>query len=164
MGALGIDWKILIGQLINFAILFFLLKKFAYKPFLDVLEKRRVKIEEGINNSKEAEMSLGKIRGERKDILEKGEKEARDMIIKAEATAALRAGEILALAEEEKKKMAELSKREIEKELAEQKNNREKEIIETTLLLAEKFLKEKINPAKDEELIRGFISSMKAKQ
>ncbi len=34
MEGIEIDWKIFIGQLINFSILFFVLKTFIYKPFL----------------------------------------------------------------------------------------------------------------------------------
>ena len=40
---LGIDWKILLGQIINFLVVLFVLKKFAYKPFLSVLNKRKIK-------------------------------------------------------------------------------------------------------------------------
>jgi F0F1-type ATP synthase membrane subunit b/b' len=52
---LTIDWKILIGQLVNFAILFFVLKAFVYAPFLSLMKKRREQIEDGIKKSKEAE-------------------------------------------------------------------------------------------------------------
>ena len=42
---LGIDWKLLIAQIINFLVLLFVLYKFAYRPILSMLEKRTKKIE-----------------------------------------------------------------------------------------------------------------------
>ncbi|MDP3735055.1 MAG: ATP synthase F0 subunit B [bacterium] len=50
-GKLGIDVRLLIAQLINFAVLLFVLKKFLYRPVLDVLERRRRQVLE--NEEKE---------------------------------------------------------------------------------------------------------------
>ena len=41
---LGVDGPKLIAQLINFAIVLFVLWRFAYKPVLEMLENRRQKI------------------------------------------------------------------------------------------------------------------------
>lgn len=76
MEALGINWKILLAQIVNFIILFWLLKRFALKPFLSVLKKRQTDIEEGIKKSEKAERSLQEIRNLAKEIKEKGAKEA----------------------------------------------------------------------------------------
>lgn len=51
---LGIDGKILLAQIVNFAILLFVLFKFVYRPVLDLLEKRSKKIEKGIHDAEEA--------------------------------------------------------------------------------------------------------------
>ncbi len=42
---LGLDVRLLIAQLINFAVLLFVLQKFLYRPLLDVLERRRRQVE-----------------------------------------------------------------------------------------------------------------------
>ena len=55
---LGIDGKILLAQIINFAILLFILWKFVYRPVLDLLEKRSKKIEKGMHDAEEAEKRL----------------------------------------------------------------------------------------------------------
>lgn len=54
LNALGIDWKILLAQFVNFAVLVFVLWKFAYKPIFKFLEDRKNKIEEGIKNAEQA--------------------------------------------------------------------------------------------------------------
>ena len=47
LGNLGINGKLFMAQLINFAILFFILRKFAYQPILKVLDERKDKIDKG---------------------------------------------------------------------------------------------------------------------
>ncbi|MBI3685123.1 hypothetical protein HY250_01845 [Candidatus Azambacteria bacterium] len=37
----GIDWRLLVMQIINFAILLFILKRYLYKPVMDMLERMR---------------------------------------------------------------------------------------------------------------------------
>ena len=43
----GWNWQLFLSQVISFSIVAILLRKFAYKPILAVLEDRRRKIEEG---------------------------------------------------------------------------------------------------------------------
>jgi len=44
MEGLGIDIKILIGQIITFLVLLAILKKYAYQPFLSIMEERQKKL------------------------------------------------------------------------------------------------------------------------
>ena len=47
----GVYWPNLIAQLILFAIVYFVLKSFAFKPIIAMLEERRRRIEEGQLNA-----------------------------------------------------------------------------------------------------------------
>ena len=57
----GIDWKLMIAQLINFAIVFFILRAFVYKPVLKLLDKRRQKIEDGLAFAEKSKAELASI-------------------------------------------------------------------------------------------------------
>ncbi len=46
---LGIEWKLLLAQIVNFVILFLVLKKFLYKPLLNFMNNRRQKIADGLD-------------------------------------------------------------------------------------------------------------------
>lgn len=48
MEALGINVPGLIGQIVNFLILFFLLSKFAFKPIVNMLDQRAARIKESL--------------------------------------------------------------------------------------------------------------------
>lgn len=67
---LGVDWRLLIAQLVNFIILFVLLKKLLYRPVLDLLERRRKLIEEGLQSAERSQERLAGIELERKQALE----------------------------------------------------------------------------------------------
>ena len=73
-----IDWKILVGQIINFAILFFVLKAFVYKPFLNLMKARRDKIEDGVNKTIEADKQLNKVQEMRQEMEKVTEEEKKN--------------------------------------------------------------------------------------
>ncbi len=160
MEDLGINWKILIGQSINFIILLYLLKRFVYKPFLGMLEKRREGIIEGIKKSEKAEETLRNVRAISESVKEKSEKNAQEVLKKAELRAQERAKEITDLAEAEKQKILSSARIAAEKEAEEQREVRQKEAIEKTFLLTEIFLKEKFTEEKDIKLVEEMASKL----
>lgn len=109
MENLGIDPKLIIAQLINFALLFFVFKKFMATPFLNYIKEERRKEEEKnkllaeLNKQtealdeqkknlrqeqkKEMEKAMVEIRSEtemvKQDLLSKAKKEADEIVSKA---------------------------------------------------------------------------------
>ena len=77
---LGLDWKLLLSQAVNFLILLVVLRQFAYKPLLKVLKERRGKIEEGLAKAEEAEHRLLEVDEIAKDKMKATEAEAMAMI------------------------------------------------------------------------------------
>ncbi len=55
---LGIDYRLIIAQLVNFAILLAVLYRFLYKPVLKLLHDRSTKIESGLKNAEAVEVKL----------------------------------------------------------------------------------------------------------
>ena len=66
---LGIDWRLLLAQVVNFLILLFVLRRFAYTPMLRFLEKRKNRIEKGLKEGKLATEKLLQIAKKEKEIL-----------------------------------------------------------------------------------------------
>ncbi len=161
MEELGIDWKILLGQLVNFAILLFLLKRFAYRPFIDLLEKRRRQIEEGVNKSQEAEKAMERISGLEQEAKNRGKEEARAVLKQAEDRAKEKSREVLSLAQAEKEKMLAEAKLLAVKEIEEAKKGNEERMIETALVAAGRFMEEHLDKEKDKELIEKIISELR---
>jgi len=72
----GINPLILLAQIVNFAILLFLLKRFLYKPILKILEERKEKVATSLKNAEEIEKRLESTKAEQEAILDKARSEA----------------------------------------------------------------------------------------
>lgn len=161
MSSVEIDWKILVGQIVNFAILFFILKAFIYKPFLNLLKTRREKIEEGINKSVEADKKLSKI-GEMKVDLERiNEEEKKKVLIRADEEAKKRLEEANKKAEEERSAILAKAQKDAEVLKESEKEATKKKTIENAFSLAEKLLKENIDEKKGKQIAEDFLSKLK---
>lgn len=73
MESLGLDIKLLLAQIINFGIMFFILSKFVFKPISKLIEERKKKIEEASVNSQKIEDRLLKLEEKEKSVLKKAE-------------------------------------------------------------------------------------------
>lgn len=81
---LSFDPKIFVFSLVNFAILFFILKKFLFAPLYDILEKRKTKIKESLGQVKKIEKEREIIGAEKEDIITKAGQESQKIIQQAE--------------------------------------------------------------------------------
>jgi F-type H+-transporting ATPase subunit b len=73
---LGIDWKLLLSQAVNFLLLLFVLRMFVYKPLLAAMNKRKEKIEEGLAKAEEADVRLREVGEISKKKLKEAEQSA----------------------------------------------------------------------------------------
>ncbi len=76
----GIESKLFIAQIINFAILLIILKLFLYKPIAQMLEDRKNKIKQGLDDAKNAKEALKIADTQKTEILKNAKKDA-DKII-----------------------------------------------------------------------------------
>jgi F-type H+-transporting ATPase subunit b len=83
----GVDWPHLIAQIISFSIVCVLLQRFAYKPVLRILEERRKKIAQGLEDAKKSAASLADAENQRREILRQAEQQAAQLIEEARAAA-----------------------------------------------------------------------------
>src|SRR6201987_1885971 len=84
----GGNWKFFLSQVIRFCIFSFLLRRFAYKPILAVLEERRRKIEEGQINAEKIKKELAEAEKRYQEIVTKANADAQKMIDEARESAA----------------------------------------------------------------------------
>ena len=84
---LGIDWHLLISQAVNFLLLLIILRLVAYKPLLDLLHKRRAKIEEGLMKADEADKRLKEVDQIGKEKIKEAESSALQILKRTESDA-----------------------------------------------------------------------------
>lgn len=126
----GIDWRLLLAQVINFFILLYVLKRFAYTPIINMLQERKNRIEAGMKASDDAKKRLSQAEQERTAILLKAEEEAVHLVSQSEKTAEDQAKMLLQSAHEKseqviaggQKKLAE-DQAKLQEEFAKQAHN-----------------------------------------
>ncbi|HVF69376.1 MAG TPA: F0F1 ATP synthase subunit B [Xanthomonadales bacterium] len=79
----GFEWTLFAAQIVNFLIIFWLLKKFLYKPVLKLLGERKKKIEDGLKNAEKAEKLLAETVQREEEILKKAQSEAKKLLDEA---------------------------------------------------------------------------------
>jgi F-type H+-transporting ATPase subunit b len=100
LSQLGIDWKLLIAQAVNFVLLFIILKMFVYGPLSKMLHERRQKIEEGLEKAKEADIRLRDINHLAVQKIKDAEQEGVKIIAQVELEAKDREAKLMAQARE----------------------------------------------------------------
>lgn len=129
----GIDWKLMIAQLINFAIIFVIFKAFVYKPILRLLDERKKKIEDGLSFADKAKAELENIEVLKSDEVKKAQQEGLSIVKAAEQSALKTRDEIVAGGEAEKQKLLATGKA----LLSEQKSRMEKGVYDQAVALVE---------------------------
>ena len=83
----GVDWPHFIAQVLSFLIVAAALYRWAYKPIQTVLEERRQRIKEGLDNAERIKGELARTEAQRQDVLGQANTEADRMIEEARAAA-----------------------------------------------------------------------------
>jgi F-type H+-transporting ATPase subunit b len=84
----GVDWPHFIAQCLSFIIVAGLLYKFAYKPVLSVLEERRNRIAESLDNAEKIKKELANAQTKAQEIMAQANAQGAKMIEEARAAAA----------------------------------------------------------------------------
>jgi len=151
---LGVDGKLLLAQAVNFLILFWVLRRYAYKPMLDFLESRTARIDQGLKDADVAHTKLIELEAKEKKVLEDARNEARVIRENAETNAKKRDAERLIETEEKAKRFLEDARLKIEEEKQKILSEAKKEIASIVTLSVEKILKEKIGTVEDKNFIQ----------
>lgn len=114
---LGIDWRLLIIQIVNFGILLFILKRYLYKPVVDMLEKRREHVQESVDLNEKMKKEIHDFEKQKASQMEQAKNEAKNII----TLASQRAQDLEAKAHEEAKIRSEATLEQARKVISEEK-------------------------------------------
>ena len=152
-----IDLKLLIAQVINFAIVFCILYFFALKPLMKVMRDRTKKIEKSMDDAHKIEEKLSRTDEEYSKAISKAKKEANIIMEKAGAQAEDRKKEMVIKAKEEIGQIINQEKANMQAEKAKTLKEIKREVADLVVVSVEKVLEKKLDSKKDEELIRRMV-------
>ena len=143
LAQLGIDWKLLLAQVVNFGILLFILKRYAYQPMLQLMDERAARIEKGLKDAEAAEQKLRSVEVEEKAILAGARQQAKELLVETDKAAKERDALKLSETEARVKKLFSDAETKLEDDRARMIEDAKRELSETVMLAVEKILKEK---------------------
>lgn len=159
--SLGIDWKLLLIQILAFLVLTWFLAKFVFPPITNMLEKRDEEIERAAKAAKEAEAKAEKAQAKVEALLRQARTDAADIV----ATAKDEARDIVAKAEEKSQAAADKivsdAHDEIGRQVAEARKILHNETIDLVGRATEKVAGKALTDHVDNKLIAKAISEVK---
>ena len=157
MAVLGIDWTMLILQLIAFLILVALLGKFVYPVFMRIIDERQSKIDESLAAASQAESRAASAQADIDAMLKQARAEASDIVTtaKAEANAAIEAAEAKAKARADQ--IVVDAHQQIEKDILKVKETLHNETLELVALATEKVVGKTVNETIDKKVISAAV-------
>ncbi len=149
---LGIDWKLLLAQAINFGILVYILKRFVYTPIIGVLEKRRQDIADTATKTAEADLRLQDIETEKQKVLSEARNQAKEIVSKAEVMSKKQVEETFKIAEQKANTIIAEGKISLERERSKIKSEIKSEIGSVVAAAVEKTVGDFMNKEAEEKL------------
>src|SRR3989338_2205551 len=138
-----IDWKLMIAQLFNFAIVFLVFYLLATKPLRKLMKEREETISKGVNDAKVNAEILEKTKKEYEEILVKARVEANKMSKDGKAEGEANKAKMIEEGKSELKMIIENGKKSLETEKIKTVEEARKDITFLATLAAEKIMADK---------------------
>lgn len=157
MEALGIDTKLLIAQVVNFALLFLIFKHFISKPFFKWLEKEKETDAERQRILTDLEEKEKALAVKEKEIVAASQNEATKIIQDAKKTALVTREEMIKKAQDE----VDIIKKKAQKQLDDEKKKLyievKKHLAETSAAVTKTVISEFVDEEKQQEIMRRVV-------
>ena len=150
----------ILTQALGFLVLLWLLKKFAWKPLLTLIDERRDKISSEFSSIERAKTELSRLEEDYKAKLADIEAQARIKIQEAISEGQRISIEIQEKAREESKKIIAKAKANIELEISKAKVELRNQMATIAIKAAEKILKEELSGDRHKRLVSDFIENV----
>ena len=153
MGDLGISWQGLLGQIINFGLLFLLLYFVAYKPIRRMLDERSNRIKVSMDQAEEIKEQMAKTEERVREQLEAARKEGQDILAQAGQMGERLKEEVRDEARQEAEMIVARARTEIGRERDETIDELKRQFVDLAITAAEKVISETLDREKHRQLI-----------
>ena len=162
MEALGINLGLLIIQLIAFTIVFLTLNAWVYKPMLDMMETRKKKIGQGLEDARVAAEARANAEKDAAKIIADAQAEASKVVREATERAEVASKDVRASAEAESTKAREAAMAEAELERGRILGDLRGQVAALAIAAANKLVGEALDEKKQRALLDEFFSGVKS--
>ena len=158
---IDINPGLLFVQIATFLFAIVILWKFLWKPLAKFMEKRTHAIEQDIANAKKSREQAEEMEAQYKARLAQIDEEARGILRHAADEGKQLRDRMLADAHEEARRLVENASRQIETDQRHAIRELRAETVRLAVLIAEKALKQSVDPEVQDRLIKEFVEGLK---
>ena len=158
----NIHLKEVLVQLVAFLIVFFTLKKFAWKPLLAIIKSRRERFESEWRRIEKSQQNVAALEKDYRAHLQKIEEEARAKMQEAIQEGRRLAREIQEKARRDSQSTFEKTKENLELEVDKARIELRREIADLAIMVSEKIVQEKMTDSKQQDKILDMIKELEA--
>jgi len=162
IGALGLDLKALVIQLISFLLAFWVLKRFAFKPILKIMDERRKTIEAGVNLGEQMKKDQAALEAKVAQALQKARQEADGIIAGAQETSRQTVREAEEAARTKAQTIIDAAEDRIKSDTQRARKQLEGELVSLISDATEAIIGEKVDAKKDAQLIDKALKERQA--
>lgn len=160
MEALGIEPIYLLAQIVNFAIIFFLLRKFLYKPVLNMLDKRKAEVAESVDRVGRMEKEEEKLKEKHEKLLADARKEAKSIIEEAKKQLEKQKKELAAKAHDQSSEIIAKARQQAEQLLKENESVMRKQAVELASAMVVKLVPQVLSSDDHRKLIATHLKNL----
>ena len=160
---MDLDIRQILTQIVAFLIMLWVLKRYAWKPLLGILDERRERIEAEFNSLADQEAHLNFIREDYEGKLKEIDAEARQRIQDAVAEGRKISREIQEEAQENARAILSKAKVDIATEMDNAKKELKDELVGIVVAATEKILQQKLDRSTHDKLIADFVDQVEFK-
>ena len=150
----------ILAQIINFAVVFFVLYKFALKPLKKLMDERSATISGGLDNAKKQEELLKAQQEQYDQTLAQARADAQAIMKEVKKDAEEKRAQILATAGDESKAIFESGKKQLADEKAKMLDEAKKELVTLIVSATEKVIGENMSEKIEAKLVEDSIKEV----
>ena len=160
---LALDLQQILSQAISFIVLLMILRRFAWRPLLTILDERRRRIETTLGDVARQKVEMERLQADYSQRLAKIDDEARVKIQQAVLEGKRIAMEVQEEARAQAQAILAKSKETVELELAKAKVTLRDQIADMTVEAVERVLQQKLDAKTDRQLVDSALEELEGK-
>ncbi len=157
------DYGVMVLTICNFLLLVYLLKKFAWKPIIGVLETREQQIAEDKQQAQDARAAAENLKRELDEKLAQISSESAKKLADAVKMGETQKEQLLAAAKEQSERLLEQAKMQIEAEKKKALSDVRGEIARVSMLAASKVIQQQLSKESAQKVVDQVLEEVKAK-
>src|SRR3990167_64926 len=162
MEQLGIEPSLLLAQVVNFLIIVFVLSKVLYKPIIDMIDKRKREIEEGLTLTQKMREEEEKMQAKKVKLLEETRKEGRVVIEEAKKQAKEVEKDLVAQAQKQAEEIVAKGKADVERLHESMQKDVRKEAIDLAIRMTKRLLASVLSAKDQHALIEKHVKELES--